>query len=81
MNEHEFDPLEPLKKIAAFLVVSAVSFAWAMLVLLIISFVALSHIDLPLETMVVIALGVMALFDIFYIVEKIVKNKKNNIYR
>ncbi len=81
MNEHEFDPLEPLKKIAAFLVVSAVSFAWAMLVLLIISFVALSHIDLGLEDMAVISLGVMAFFDIFYIVEQIVKKRKNNIYR
>ena len=42
MNENRFDPLEAVKEVLYFLAVSALAFAWMLLMLLIVSFVAVS---------------------------------------
>ena len=75
MQEKKFDPLELIKQILVFLAISAVTFIWCMLVLLIISFVALSYITLKLKWMIIISIGLMICVDIAYIAGKVRKRK------
>lgn len=76
MQEKRFDPLEVIKQILVFLAISAVTFIWCMLVLLIISFVALSYITLKLKWMIVISIVIMICIDAAYIIEKVRRKKK-----
>ncbi len=73
MRENRFDPLAVLKNILVFLAITAVVFAWTMLVLLIVSFVALSYIKLRLDTMYIISAVVTACFDAAYLIGKAYK--------
>ena len=81
MQEKRFDPLELIKQILVFLAISAVTFIWCMLVLLIISFVALSYITLKLKWMIIISTIVMICIDTAYIIEKARRKKKAEIRR
>ncbi len=73
MRENRFDPLGLLKNILAFLVVSAISFAWTMTVLLIVSFVALSYVKIKLDLMLIISTVAMTVVDVIYVVRKLRK--------
>ncbi len=77
MQEKKFDPLELIKQILVFIAISAVVFAWSMLMLLIVSFVALSYITLKLKTMIVISLIVMLCVDAAYVISKISKRRNH----
>ncbi len=77
MQEKRFDPLEMIKQILVFLAISAVVFAWCMLVLLIISFIALSYIKLKLKWMIIASVIVMLCVDAAYIVGKVQKRRKS----
>ena len=79
MHEKRFDPLELIKQILVFLAISAVVFIWCMLVLLIISFVALSYITLKLKWMILISIVVMVCVDAGYIIGKMQKKKKGEM--
>ncbi|MBO4416110.1 MAG: hypothetical protein J5824_09060 [Lachnospiraceae bacterium] len=81
MQEKRFDPLELIKQILVFLALSAVTFIWCMLVLLIISFVALSYITLKLKWMIVISIVIMICIDAAYIIEKVRRKKKAEMQR
>ncbi|MCR5685173.1 MAG: hypothetical protein K6G81_07075 [Lachnospiraceae bacterium] len=76
MQEKKFDPLELIKQILAFIAVSAIVFVWCMLMLLIVSFVALSYITLKLKMMIIISLAVMLCVDAAYIISKYRKQKR-----
>ncbi len=76
MNENKFDPLEAVKEILLFLAVSAIAFLWMMLMLLIVSFVAVSVLKIKLTTMIFIALGFMVLIDIYYVIRRAAKKRK-----
>ena len=76
MQEKRFDPLELIKQILVFLGISAVTFTWCMLVLLIISFVGLSYFTLKLKWMIVISVIVMICMDTAYILGKVRKKKE-----
>ncbi len=81
MQEKRFDALGLIKQILVFLAISAVTFIWCMLVLLIISFVALSYITLKLKWMIVISIVIMICIDTAYIIEKVRRKKKAEIQR
>ena len=76
MQENRFDPLGLIKQILVFIAISAVTFIWCMLVLLIISFVGLSYFSLKLKWMIVISVIVMICMDAAYIFGKIRKKKE-----
>jgi hypothetical protein len=77
MQENRFDPLGIIKQILVFIAVSAISFGWTMLVLLIVSFVALSYITIKLDTMILISVAVMLLFDAAYVIGRIRKKNRH----
>lgn len=72
MNRH-FDAMGVIKNILGFILVTAVAFGWMLLVLMLISFVALSYITLKLSTMLIASGGFAAIAGIGYIVRKIKK--------
>ncbi|MCR5331631.1 MAG: hypothetical protein K6E62_10685 [Lachnospiraceae bacterium] len=76
MQEKKFDPLELIKQILVFLAISATVFGWSMLMLLIVSFVALSYITLKLKWMIIISLVIMACVDAAYIIGRIQKKRQ-----
>ncbi len=81
MNEDRFDPLEAVKEVLYFLAVSAIAFVWMLLMLLIVSFVAVSVLKIKLTTMIFIALGFMVLIDIYYVIRRVVKKRKDKEIR
>ncbi len=76
MRENRFDPLAVIKNILVFLAITGIVFAWTMLVLLIVSFVALSYIKLRLDTMYIISAAVTACFDAAYLIGKAHKRRE-----
>ncbi len=77
MNGNKFDPLEAVKEILYFLAVSAIAFVWMLLMLLIVSFVAVSVLKIKLTTMIFISLGFMVLIDIYYVIRRAAKKRKD----
>ncbi len=81
MNENRFDPLEAVKEVLYFLGVSALAFAWMLLMLLIVSFVAVSVWRIRLTTMIFISLGFMVVIDIYYVIRRTAKKRKEREIR
>ena len=76
MEENRFDPLKLIKEILLFLGVSALAFGWMMLMLLIVSFVAVSVITLKLKTMFIIAIAFTLIIDIYYVIRRSAKKRE-----
>ncbi len=76
MRENRFDPLGIIKNVLVFLAITAIVYAWTMLVLLIISFVALSYITLKLDTMLIISGVTTVCFDAAFLTGKIIKKRR-----
>ena len=81
MNGNRFDPLEAVKEVLYFLAVSALAFAWMLLMLLIVSFVAVSVWRIRLTTMIFISLGFMVVADIYYVIRRTAKKRKEREIR
>ena len=81
MNEGRFDALGAIKEVLYFLAVSAIGFCWMLLMLLIVSFVTVSVLKLRLETMIIIALGFMIVIDIYYVIKRSSKKRKERQIR
>ncbi len=81
MNEGRFDALGAIKEVLYFLAVSAIGFCWMLLMLLIVSFVTVSVLKLRLETMIIIALGFMIVIDIYYVIKRSRKKRKERQIR
>ena len=81
MNEDRFDPLEAVKEVLYFLAVSAIAFVWMLLMLLIVSFVAVSVLRIKLTAMIFISLGFMVLIDIYYVIRRVIKKRKEKEIR
>ena len=76
MEENRFDPLKLIKEIFLFLGVSALAFGWMMLMLLIVSFVAVSGITLKLKTMFIVAIAFTLIIDIYYVIRRSAKKRE-----
>ena len=76
MEENRFDPLKLIKEILLFLGVSALAFGWMMLMLLIVSFVAVSVITLKLKTMFIVAIAFTLIIDIYYVIRRSAKKRE-----
>lgn len=76
MEENRFDPLKQIKEILLFLGVSALAFGWMMLMLLIVSFVAVSVITLKLKTMFIVAIAFTLIIDIYYVIRRSAKKRE-----
>ncbi len=76
MEENRFDPLKTVKEILLFLGVSALAFGWMMLMLLIVSFVAVSVITLKLKTMFIVAIAFTLIIDIYYVIRRCAKKRE-----
>lgn len=68
--------LNMIKEFVLFLLVTACAFGWWMLMLLIISFVMLSVIHFTIEAIFMIAIIGTVAIDVFYVVKKVKKYKK-----
>ena len=76
MQEKKFDPLGLIKQILIVLAISVIVFVWCMLVLLTISFVALSYITIKLKWMIIVSAIVTICVDSAYLISKALKKKK-----
>lgn len=76
MNENRFDALGIIKEILGFIGATVGVFAWVMVMQLIVSFVALSYIHMQLKTMIIVAISLTAAFDIYYVIHRIHKKRK-----
>ncbi len=68
--------LNMIKEFVLFILVTACAFAWWMLMLLLISFMTLSLIPLTIEWIFIIAIVGTVAVDIFYIIKRVRKYRK-----
>lgn len=74
MSRH-FDPLALIKEILVFIGISVLAFGWMMLMLLIISFVALSYVKITLAVMLWVSAGFTVIADIYTAVRRYAPKK------
>lgn len=68
--------LNMIKEFVLFILVTACAFAWWMLMLLLISFMTLSLLPLTIEWIFIIAIVGTVAVDIFYIIKRVRKYRK-----
>lgn len=76
MENSRFDALETIKEVLYFLAVAVIAFGWMFLMLLIISFVAVSVIRIRIPAMLIIS-GIFTVAVVaFYVIRRVRKKQK-----
>ncbi len=78
MENSRFDALETIKEVLYFLAVTVIAFGWMFLMLLIISFVAVSVIRIRIPAMLMISGVFTVAVVVFYVIRRVRKKRKDN---
>ena len=78
MENSRFDALETIKEVLYFLAVTVIAFGWMFLMLLIISFVAVSVIRIRIPAMLMISGVFTVTVGVFYVIRRVGKKRKDN---